>query len=204
MAEREGFEPSIEFPLYTLSKRAPSTTRPSLLLVGCSSKNNMRADAQPLLRPVAQIGGCQGLSNPCFYETKKSGTGRLGFDGPLPPDTESGNPNLGSGIPRPVRSTHGGRICLLAVRGRPARRTAFSLLPLHFPPCPGDRSFAAPEALPRIGHPVQPLEQIADGHAVRAKLAVFQLLPIERRGNRCARPRAPYTPRLRSVHTRCD
>jgi hypothetical protein len=30
MAEREGFEPSIEFPLYTLSKRAPSTTRPSL------------------------------------------------------------------------------------------------------------------------------------------------------------------------------
>src|SRR6516162_7273434 len=32
MAEREGFEPSIEFPLYTLSKRAPSTTRPSLRL----------------------------------------------------------------------------------------------------------------------------------------------------------------------------
>src|ERR1700730_7928060 len=30
VAERERFEPSIEFPLYTLSKRAPSTTRPSL------------------------------------------------------------------------------------------------------------------------------------------------------------------------------
>jgi hypothetical protein len=30
MAEREGFEPSVEFPLHTLSKRAPSTTRPSL------------------------------------------------------------------------------------------------------------------------------------------------------------------------------
>src|SRR5665811_1188458 len=30
VAEREGFEPSIELPLYTLSKRAPSTTRPSL------------------------------------------------------------------------------------------------------------------------------------------------------------------------------
>ena len=30
MAEREGFEPPIEFPLYTLSRRAPSTTRPSL------------------------------------------------------------------------------------------------------------------------------------------------------------------------------
>ena len=30
MAEREGFEPSVELPLHTLSKRAPSTTRPSL------------------------------------------------------------------------------------------------------------------------------------------------------------------------------
>ena len=30
LAEREGFEPSLEFPLNTLSKRAPSTTRPSL------------------------------------------------------------------------------------------------------------------------------------------------------------------------------
>ena len=30
LAEREGFEPSVEFPLHTLSKRAPSTTRPSL------------------------------------------------------------------------------------------------------------------------------------------------------------------------------
>jgi len=33
MAERVGFEPTLEFPLNTLSKRAPSTTRPSLL--GC-------------------------------------------------------------------------------------------------------------------------------------------------------------------------
>ncbi len=31
MAERVGFEPTLEFPLNTLSKRAPSTTRPSLL-----------------------------------------------------------------------------------------------------------------------------------------------------------------------------
>ena len=29
-AETEGFEPSIELPLYTLSKRAPSATRTSL------------------------------------------------------------------------------------------------------------------------------------------------------------------------------
>jgi hypothetical protein len=30
LAEREGFEPSVEFPLHTLSKRAPSASRPSL------------------------------------------------------------------------------------------------------------------------------------------------------------------------------
>ena len=30
LAERVGFEPTLEFPLNTLSKRAPSTTRPSL------------------------------------------------------------------------------------------------------------------------------------------------------------------------------
>ena len=28
VADREGFEPSIELPLYTRSRRAPSTTRP--------------------------------------------------------------------------------------------------------------------------------------------------------------------------------
>ena len=30
MAERVGFEPTVEFPLHTLSKRAPSTARTSL------------------------------------------------------------------------------------------------------------------------------------------------------------------------------
>ena len=30
LAERSGFEPEKEFPPYTLSRRAPSTTRPSL------------------------------------------------------------------------------------------------------------------------------------------------------------------------------
>jgi hypothetical protein len=37
VAEREGFEPSVEFPLHTLSKRAPSTTRTSLRLSGINS-----------------------------------------------------------------------------------------------------------------------------------------------------------------------
>ena len=37
MAERVGFEPTVEFPLHTLSKRAPSTTRTSLRLSGINS-----------------------------------------------------------------------------------------------------------------------------------------------------------------------
>ena len=32
-AESEGFEPSIQFPVYTLSRRAPSTTRTTLLFL---------------------------------------------------------------------------------------------------------------------------------------------------------------------------
>src|SRR6185369_6612456 len=43
MAERQGFEPWLEFPLNTLSKRAPSATRPSL-----------RASCFPSLTQVAQ------------------------------------------------------------------------------------------------------------------------------------------------------
>ena len=34
MAEREGFEPSIRLPVYTRSRRAPSTTRPPLQMLG--------------------------------------------------------------------------------------------------------------------------------------------------------------------------
>ena len=33
-AETKGFEPLIQFPVYTLSRRAPSTTRTSLLFKG--------------------------------------------------------------------------------------------------------------------------------------------------------------------------
>jgi hypothetical protein len=36
MAERVGFEPTVEFPLHTLSKRAPSTTRTSLRIIRIS------------------------------------------------------------------------------------------------------------------------------------------------------------------------
>ena len=37
MAEGVGFEPTIRLPVYTLSKRAPSATRPSLLTTGAGA-----------------------------------------------------------------------------------------------------------------------------------------------------------------------
>jgi hypothetical protein len=41
-AEREGFEPSIRFPVYTLSRRAPSTTRTPLLEIFNRAANKPR------------------------------------------------------------------------------------------------------------------------------------------------------------------
>ncbi len=35
MAEREGFEPSVELPPHSISNAAPSTTRPSLRIGEC-------------------------------------------------------------------------------------------------------------------------------------------------------------------------
>src|ERR1017187_10443159 len=46
MAERVGFEPTLEFPLNTLSKRAPSTTRPSLLVSPVAAAACSRPKAQ--------------------------------------------------------------------------------------------------------------------------------------------------------------
>ncbi len=44
MAEREGFEPSIWFPIYTRSRRAPSTTRPPLQICALyPERNNVQA-----------------------------------------------------------------------------------------------------------------------------------------------------------------
>ena len=51
LAEREGFEPSIRFPVYTLSKRAPSATRPPL-------QHNMR---RFFARPPPTVPACKNL-----------------------------------------------------------------------------------------------------------------------------------------------
>src|SRR6202030_3612949 len=67
MAERVGFEPTLEFPLNTLSKRAPSTTRPSLL--GRNSQHNMRLKLAILLHP---------LRVPCERHAASTAAGHLG------------------------------------------------------------------------------------------------------------------------------
>ena len=50
MAEGEGFEPSIRFPAYTLSKRAPSATRPPLRKPAKPSETNAPLQAGVLLK----------------------------------------------------------------------------------------------------------------------------------------------------------
>src|SRR5262249_10933313 len=47
LAERVGFEPTVEFPLHTLSKRAPSTTRTSLPVSGIDSLQPLLEHVQP-------------------------------------------------------------------------------------------------------------------------------------------------------------
>src|SRR4029434_2954075 len=47
LAERVGFEPTVEFPLHTLSKRAPSTTRTSLRVFGISPQYSRRGGRCP-------------------------------------------------------------------------------------------------------------------------------------------------------------
>ena len=60
LAEREGFEPSRRFPAYTLSRRAPSTTRPPLRR---SQKTWTEAGGKPPWRAVQ--GHARGMHTPC-------------------------------------------------------------------------------------------------------------------------------------------
>ena len=55
VAERVGFEPTVEFPLHTLSKRAPSTTRTSL-----------RLESTTCERPTRIIAHARGRAGGCF------------------------------------------------------------------------------------------------------------------------------------------
>jgi hypothetical protein len=49
-SEREGFEPSVEFPLHTLSKRAPSTTRTSLRASGSTVYSDSKTASIPIVK----------------------------------------------------------------------------------------------------------------------------------------------------------
>src|SRR5262245_42543153 len=62
MAERTGFEPAIRFPVYTLSKRAPSTTRPPLRTGGTRRQGSARRVARGRLS--AARGGSRGRGRP--------------------------------------------------------------------------------------------------------------------------------------------
>jgi len=53
VAEREGFEPSVEFPLHTLSKRAPSATRSSLREKQNQQSSPIRQAGPPPTRNVS-------------------------------------------------------------------------------------------------------------------------------------------------------
>src|SRR5260370_27527831 len=63
MAERVGFEPTLEFPLNTLSKRAPSATRPSLRRYQeATARNKTQAENLPL-----RFYGAGASIATCFY-----------------------------------------------------------------------------------------------------------------------------------------
>ena len=75
LAERVGFEPTIRFPVYTLSKRAPSTARPSLQL----GKNRIESPAQTVVyHPGGESHGI--VVEASGYETLSTSVRALGPD----------------------------------------------------------------------------------------------------------------------------
>jgi hypothetical protein len=61
MAERVGFEPTVEFPLHTLSKRAPSTTRTSLRVFRIWHLQEPSPSRQPGCAPDCALTPCRRL-----------------------------------------------------------------------------------------------------------------------------------------------
>ena len=68
MAESEGFEPSIRFPVYTLSRGAPSATRPALRISVCLAHEHLclrnhgaraRYFGRPALSPLGSLRSCK-------------------------------------------------------------------------------------------------------------------------------------------------
>ncbi len=76
LAEREGFEPSVQFPVHTLSKRAPSTTRPPLLW-----ENTPRAQPIQAARRRARARPSPSLPCPLRHSLPGSAVGRPRWGG---------------------------------------------------------------------------------------------------------------------------
>ena len=79
MAEREGFEPSRRLPAYTRSRRAPSTTRPPLLMARGRGRN--LSGATSLFKPTSQ-GGLRTPSGAAKY-TREFEAPSFERDGPI-------------------------------------------------------------------------------------------------------------------------
>ena len=67
LAERVGFEPTLEFPLNTLSKRAPSATRPSLRLESWKERLLKRHFDWQKCAPIGYLANSQPFAPLQFY-----------------------------------------------------------------------------------------------------------------------------------------
>ena len=109
VAEREGFEPSRRFPAYTLSRRAPSTTRPSL------RRRSQMPDPGPeckAARPQRLFSGGSPSGRPARW-TSAAGSRRC-------PRRSTGSCRR-SGSPRGGRAGPSGRRASARSKGRPCR-----------------------------------------------------------------------------------
>src|SRR3954449_2738035 len=90
MAEREGFEPPVEFPLHTLSRRAPSTTRPSLraLQIVCYTQTALREQHRTSILSNRELYVLQALSSFANSFTSSPAGSALALDTAVPAHSE--------------------------------------------------------------------------------------------------------------------
>ena len=72
LAEGAGFEPAIRFPVYTLSRRAPSTTRPPLRLGASGAPGSSSSSVRLLSRWILPWSGAVRIASGCMCSTEKS------------------------------------------------------------------------------------------------------------------------------------
>src|SRR5579862_7965853 len=89
LAEGAGFEPAIRFPVYTLSRRAPSTARPPLLIAPGATRSRAhitargRGASRRLSGSITQRGQRRGgLAKKNVSLERLAGRGRVPIDRP--------------------------------------------------------------------------------------------------------------------------